>query len=81
MILISLNLTFAPLSLCVVPCAGSPAQHRAGEHEAERGAADAEGGGAEPGGDHRSVPGGAGPAPALRRSAGQPGERAAGSQD
>lgn len=62
------------------PRAGSPAQHRAGEHEAERRATDAESGGAEPGGDHRSVPGGAGEAAGLRGPAGQLGKRAAGEQ-
>lgn len=63
-----------------VVCPGSPAQHRAGEHQAECGAADAESSGAEQGSDHRPVPGGAGEAQSLRRPAGQPGERAAGAQ-
>lgn len=65
-------------NVCVCLCAGAPAQHRAGEHQAECGAADAEGGGAEPRGDHRSVPGGAGAAAGLRGPAGRPGEGAAG---
>lgn len=61
-------------------CVGSPAQHWAGEHQAERRASDAEGGGAEQGGDHCSVPGGAGEAQSLRRPAGQSGEGAVGLQ-
>lgn len=61
-------------------CVGSPAQHGAGEHQAERGASDVEGGGAEQGGDHRSVPRGAGEAQSLCGAAGQSGEGVAGSQ-